>query len=331
MGETLSPVEFIYFGKIAARGDFVRSPSHAPLIKLMDRWLSQGLDLLAQDAHWKSHYDQAGPLHFAFLGVHSRHALAGHIVPSADLSGRRFPWVMAATFHVEAAANFVGRAPMALQRLWGELAIASRRIREADDPHPMLAEYSDWRSTVSSAHHAHDGEFLDFVTTQTVGSLQGLLTAAGHTLDLRLSLLALGLLLEAVPTRGRQPIEKGLSLPLPVDPLLQGCVASFWLDLVSRFIKNRADLELAVYLPQTPREHAPSMFLGFSGGAPAQFSAMLDLRGVHESFVDIRRAGWAEAHAQQAFSMRKLSNYLRQPQLSLQQAVRTFYEAFLGE
>ena len=40
---------------------------------------------------------------------------------------------------------------------------------------------------------------------------------------------------------------------------------------------------------------------------------------------------WVDTQLEDGFAMRKLSSYLRQPQLSLAQAVSTFKECFLGE
>ena len=329
---TLAAVNLLYFGKIPSRGDFIRSASSTALIKLMDRWVSQGLEALAQDAHWKALYDQAPPVHFAFLSLGSAHGLAGHLLPSADQSGRRFPLVTAGAFDVGQPQAFMRRAPLVVQPLWAELAQISRRLHDVNDPAPLLQELSLRPRELDTDPRSHDAGFHDFLDVQTVGSVQGLLRDAGHDVDLRLSLLGLGLLLESVPARGQQPIDKGLCLPLPARPEAQMAVAAWWLDLVSRFLKHRTDLELSVYLPQSAGAvPCPVLFLGFSGGAAVHFSALFDPRTVPAAFVDIRRSAWAEAHAEASYGARKLSSYLRQPQLSLRQAHRTFCEAFLGE
>ena len=328
---TLTPARLVYFGKIPTRGDFIRSPGPAALIKTMDQWLSQGLETMAQDAHWKTLYDQAWPIHFAFLGTGSHAVLAGHLAPSTDQSGRRFPLITAGTFDSDVPAGFTARAPMALNKLWIKLAHASQQIRAAADATHVLGEYLQQQIDIDADPVAHEASYRDFLELQTVGTLQGLLQQSGHELDLRLSVLALGLLMEAVPTRGRQPIDKGLCLPLPTVKLHQPYVATFWLDLIARFLKARTDLEIALYLPQPPQAEPPLLYLSFSGGSAQHLSAMLDPRTVHDTFVDMRRARWAEAHASQSYNTKKLSSYLQQPQLSLQQAARTFHEAFLGE
>jgi type VI secretion system protein ImpM len=78
-----------YFGKVPGRGDFVKGGDSPALIKVLDDWLAQAMDLMSADARWKLNYDAVAPLHFAF-GPRRRHAIAGHIVASSDQSSRRF-------------------------------------------------------------------------------------------------------------------------------------------------------------------------------------------------------------------------------------------------
>src|SRR5690606_25400719 len=61
-----------YFGKLPSRGDFVRTPENHQLMVMLDRWAGGGLELLATDPGWKQLYDEAPPLHFAFLGSRSK-------------------------------------------------------------------------------------------------------------------------------------------------------------------------------------------------------------------------------------------------------------------
>ena len=63
------PLALAYFGKLPTRGDFLRSPGQGALTQSLDRWLTQGMELLATDPRWKLHYDQVAPMHFAFIGT----------------------------------------------------------------------------------------------------------------------------------------------------------------------------------------------------------------------------------------------------------------------
>ena len=325
-----TPVSLVYFGKIPSRGDFVRSARQGELIQTLDRWLTQGIELMAADARWKEVYDRTAPVHFAFLGVNSRVALAGHLVASSDASGRRFPFIAAGSFEVAAPEGFMARSPMVLARLWLRFEQAARQACTAADANLVLGELAQTQVDLDITPQAYEASFRDFLELQTVGSLEAMLRQAGHHVDLRCTLLGLGLLLKPVPASGNRHLDKGLRLPLPADPLYQPYVATLWLELVSRFLR-RADFEVALFVPQGNGALAPSLALGFSGGSPAMLQAALDPQVGAQLFVDMTEAEWAEQHAQQDYAVKKLSSYLQQPQLSLRQAVATFREAFLGD
>ena len=327
------PVSPVYFGKLPSRGDFVRSHQQAGLVQTLDRWLSQGIELMAADPRWKEVYDRAGPVHFAFLGVRSRVALAGHLVASRDASGRRFPFIAAGSFEVPdaaAAGEFIGRSPLLLAPLWQRFDAAAREALAAGDPAPVLAQLAQAPLVVDASPQAHDAAWRDFLDLQTLGSFEAMLRLAGHGGDLRRTLLALGLLLQPVPASGSSRLEKGLCLPLPADPQHRPLAAALWLALVSRFLR-RGDFELALFLPQGPAHTPPALSIGFSGGSPGVLHAALDPSAGVQVFVDLRDAGWVEPQVQQDYGVRKLSSYLQQPQLSLRQMSETFREAFLGE
>lgn len=326
-------VSLVYFGKIPSRGDFVRSSQQGGLIQTLDRWLTQGVDLMASDARWKEIYDRTSPLHFAFLGLKSRVALAGHLVASSDASGRRFPFITAGSFEVGQPDEFVPRSPMVLARPWQRLEHAARQATTANDASLILGELSSARVELDAAPQAYEASFRDFLELQTVGSLEAMLRQAGHEIDLRQTLLALGLLLQPVPTSGSSQLDKGLRLPLPDDPLYQPYVSTLWLELVSRFLRH-GDFELLLFVAAGPGPLpgvSPSLTLGFSGGSPTMLRAALDPQVGEQVFVDLRDAEWVEEHVQQDYGVKKLSSYLQQPQLSLKQAKATFREAFLGE
>lgn len=323
-------VEVVYFGKLPSRGDFVRNGDADGLTRRLDQWLTQGLELMARDARWKEVYDQAGGFSFAFLGVRQRALVAGHLLASADASGRRFPFVAVGRLAVASPLAFMQRAPIALAGLWRDLAQRAEAAHAADDAVPLLNQLDQWRAEVETDPAAFEAGYRDFLELQTIGSLQALLQAAEPGTDLRRTLLALGLLLQPVPASGASRLEKGLRLPLPADPTLQAYAATWWLDLVGRFLA-RGDFEVGVFLPRGENAAPPSLAVGFSGDAPSLLHAALDRSVAAEQFVDLFAPEWVDEPAEQDYAVRKLGSYLQQPPLSLAQARATFNEAFLGE
>lgn len=322
------PVNLVYFGKVPSRGDFIRSANHASLIHTLDHWLSQTIELMATDPRWKIIYDEAPPVQFAFLGSRSAVGLAGHMIPSQDSSGRRFPFITAGSFSVQEPVDFMARSPLALTRLWTRFENSTRLAHEASDVSEVQQQLAHTSVDLEIAARAYEANFVDFLEMQSLGSLEQMLEQAGHRISLRQTMLALGMLLQPVLAQGTARLDKGLVLPLVNDPLYRPFVATLWLELVVRFLK-RGDFELAVFVARLQGQ--PSLVIGFNGASPRTLRAVLDAQAGANENVDFTQSQWVEDYVDEDYGIKKLSSYLREPQLSLRQAVDTYREAFLGE
>jgi type VI secretion system protein ImpM len=322
---TSSP-ELLYFGKVPSRGDFVRSQQQAALIDSLDRWQSQMLDRLSPDPRWKLIYDAAPAIPFAILGRSRGVGLAGHWLASQDASGRRFPFVTASAFDVADPDAFLRLGPVALTRLWARLEQVARVAHAATELEHAQASLNaplDIELNPTAARAALD----DFLDTHTVASLEQMLAAAGTRLSLRQATLALGLLLQPAMTQGPAKLSKVLSLPLVLDAAMRGPVASYWLSLIVGFFA-RHDLELGLFLSR--REGAPQLLVGFQGASAATLHAAVDPAVLAQSSVSLVDSEWVEDEVAADYGLRKLSNYLRDPGVSLSQVLSTYREVFLG-
>lgn len=316
-----------YFGKLSSRGDFLKAPgSNHQLISMLDHWAGQSLELLSQDVAWKQLYDMGHPLNFAVLGSRSRGAIAGHLLPSSDASGRRFPFMTAVSMDVPQPLAFLSRSPLAFSRVWARLERETLVARDAPDPTTPLSELVDNRANVNVLYEALNPAFQDFLEMQTLESLESLLGVHDGSVSVRRIMLALGILLQPVMSSGAARIGKGLFLPLPRDPLYRNLVSTFWLDLISGFLA-RADFELLLLLRQGPH---PALFVGFSGVQGRGLQAMFDPRVVEQDFIPLSDPDWVEDHAHDDPALKKLSTYTGQGNLSLRTARNTFRETFLG-
>lgn len=319
----------MYFGKLPSRGDFLRSSGDAALLQRLDRWLAEGIEALAADPHWKLLYDQAAPLHFAFLHSLSPSGLAGHLLASTDASGRRYPFITACRLQIDDAAAHLAHSPLLLAPTWAQLQTAAGRAHRAEDAGTELALLAQQAVPVAAHARGSDG-LAPLLDHHTVGSLQRALRAAGHTAQLRQIVLGLGLLLQQVASSGARRLDKGLLLPLPQDPAWRMPVAALWLELVGGFLTH-ADFALALCLPQPAAEaSAPVLALGFDGASAHTLHALLAPLVARDFFVDACQAEWVEDQIGHDYALHKLSSYLQQDGLSLRQALDTFKEAFLG-
>lgn len=322
--------DIVYFGKLPSRGDFVRNGDGQGLTRRLDRWLTQGLATLARGAHWKPAYDRSPPCSFALLGVRSRTVVAGHLMASRDASGRRFPFVAAAQLAVDAPLPFLQRAPLALTGLWRTLALASAAAQACDDAVPVLNGLDALCAEVDTDPLAYETGFSDFLERQTIGSLQAMLQLADAGVELRRTVLGLGLLLQPVPGSGAHRLEKALRLPLPTGPRWQAPVATLWLDLVARFL-GRAPFELVLMLPPDTADAAPSALIGFAGDSPAPLCALLGPAADMPPLVDLVRPDWVDEAVAHVATLHPLVRRLDQAHLSLAQLRAGFTDVFLRE
>ncbi len=320
--------ELLYFGKLPSRGDFVRSAGHQSLIVNLDKWQSQMMERLALDPRWKLIYDAAPAMHFALLGTASTVGLAGHWLASQDASGRRFPFIAACAFDLSEPREFAPLASEALSRIWARLERVARQVhgaQELDAPALGLAsnEVFDEAPDAQGARVA----FEEFLETHSVARLEQMLAASGARLSLRQAALALGLLLQPAMAQGAARLSKLLCLPLPREADARGAVGAWWLSLVLGFFERHA-IELLLFVVEL--EGQPHLVVGFQGASAAALNAVIDPAVLAQQGVFLDEAQWVEDEVDGDWGLRKLSNYMRDPSLSLGQALRTYREVFLG-
>lgn len=307
----------------------MKSPHNPQLLQTLDRWIAQALELLAEDPRWKIVYEDAKPMHFAFLGSRSKLAIAGHMVASHDVSMRRFPFLGATALEVERPLAFLARSPLAFARLWSRVAAQMPALLAKEEPPGALQALGDTQVPidVGGPGTSHDGTFNDFVEHQSLYGLQQMLLESGHPVRLRGAMLALGSLLRPVMQSGSSHIERGLTLPLPVDPFYRSLVAAFWLELIAPFVAQ-ADFELAIFIGTIAERER--LIVGFNGASSKTLLSVVDPQTYAAHNIDIDDPEWIDAHAQNDHRISKLVSYLDQPQLSLRVAIDAFREAFIG-
>lgn len=316
------------FGKIPSRGDFVKGAGQHQLITVLDRWVSQAMELLSEDPRWKIVYDSACAVDFAFVGAHSRLSVAGHLRPSTDSSGRRFPFITAATIERDDSLMF-RCAPVGLAYSYAALARISEAGVTGAEVAPLLTELD----TVNCA-----GDFETAIQTDPLGnfvrrtSLESLAAILGwqSAEQLRRIILAIGLLMRPVLGQGSVAIDKDLVLPLPSDERYRNLVAGLWLYLVSAFLR-KTTVELQLIIER--RAESPHLILGFNGASPGTLLAAISPETSADKIIALVDPEWIDDQAALSndYGVAKLSTYLAQPAITLELAITTFREVFLGE
>lgn len=326
-----SVAQSIYFGKLPSRGDFVRSTVGAPLIHKLDEWMSQAVELMTEDPRWKLVYDGASPVHFAILGPGHKAGLVGHLMASRDTSGRRFPFVRAASIDLQEPELFLSFAAHALMPLWTRQEEEVQRAFQAEEFTETLL--SGEPVPVELRSSALREEHLEYSGVHTLSQLalwvspeQG--GTAVEPVSMRQTLLALGMLLQPVRTQGIGGLSKGLMLPLPRDPSLLAAVMSFWTSLIVPFFRATS-AELAFLLSRDAEQ--PVLLVGFHGVSPVTLRSALDREFALAQHLQVTEAQWVEEWVDSDYGLRKLSTVLQDESLSWVAAADVFLEVFLGE
>lgn len=318
-----------YFGKVPARGDFIKGSGNALLIGRLDQWVSESMALLANDPRWKIMYDDLPHVQFAFVGARSRMSVIGHLKSSMDSSQRRFPFLTAAAINRDDSLLF-RCGPISFSSVWSQLHDAADVAFESDDPAASLDNLShfDCAATVQASLQADP--LGSFVRNATIEQLEQLLSTPDRRVDVRRIILAIGLLLSPTLENHDLQIDKGLMLPLPDDAAQRDQVAGLWVYLVTAFLRHTG-CELQLLIGRC--HHQPCLVIGFQGASPRTLLSLLAPLSKDTSTVILEDPEWVESHEslQNHYGIAKLSAYLQQPALTLEDAVNTFREVFFGE
>jgi len=317
------------FGKIPSRGDFVKGSGQHQLIAVLDRWVSQGMERISEDPRWKQAYDDACPVDFAFIGARSRLSVAGHLRPSVDSSGRRFPFIAAATVERDDALMF-RCAPAGLGRTYAAFAEIAAGAIAGDDFAGVLSELEGINCGNEFEVATHADPLGNYVRRNTLSSLADQLGGGITSENVRRTILSIGLLMRQVAGQSQLVIDKELTLPLPVDERNRPLVAGLWLYLLTAFLR-RTGVELQIVMQR--RAERPLMIVGFNGASSLPLIASMLPDMVSDRLISLVDPEWIDDQPELArdYGVAKLVAYLAQPGISLEQAIVTFREVFLGE
>lgn len=314
-----------YFGKLPARSDFIKAIENIALAGLLDQWMASVMNLLTADPRWKLNYDALRPLNFAFVGMRSKHAIAGRLMASQDQSQRRFPFLTMSAIEIDEPAGFVAASPLVLAGLWRRIEALLALLPAEGDPAAALHGLASGVVDVDPGDAAHAEAFSRFLQRYTLEHLDGALAADGFVGRALQLMLAIGLLLQPVQQQADTPLAKGLKLPLPRAPDEALLVASFWLRLITPFL-NHADIELALFF--VAPDSGPALVVGFCGAAPQTLQAIIDPYAGAQHLIDFDDMAWVGEYAVADPRVAQLAACLAQPGLTLQAAGMLFRQTF---
>jgi type VI secretion system protein ImpM len=326
MSPTELSLSICYFGKLPSQGDFLKGGENLALLSILDQWATAGLGALARQVAWKTLYDNALPVNFAFMSSRNPTVIGGRMLPSQDSSSRRYPFMAAVTFEVDQPLEFIAQSPQSLSRLWSRLGRELAGVQAIPDAGPTLTGLASDPITLTTNLNVLQTNFADYLESQTIGSLQAMLNVCGHHVNVGRVLIGLGMLMKPVRASVASKMGKGLRLPLPADAMYKPLVAAFWLNLIAGFL-DRSNFDLIVLERMEPH---PFLILSFKGIAERATGGVFDPRVEDEDTVLLDDPDWVEDQLRCHYPLKKMFSYVNQRGLSLKTARLVFIETFLG-
>jgi type VI secretion system protein ImpM len=240
------------------------------------------MSALARRPGWQAAYDTGHPFDFLAASTGNGSVVCGRTVAGRDHSGRRSPLMGTLRLDLRAPLAFAATAPFAFEHAWQGLAIALDTIMQLprDNTGALPAGAP---CAVKTSRRALRALLDDYVTTEHTSSLNVLLASAGHTNDVVPVTRALFRVLAAARARPKVRIDRGLVLPLPVDPLRRPRVAAFWLDLIITALDGR-DIEMVALLTQEPTAR---LIVSFDGTRSSELIAAWMPEVASEHYLDL--------------------------------------------
>lgn len=206
------------FGKLPHRPDYLRVNASHPACVELDDLLERAMARIGQTPEGTEGFDRADPLDLLFLTHDRRWAFLGSLMPSQDLSGRRYPLVGGLLVPGSALQPHVSLMPIAVEVFLSQLRQHLREaVAEATDAlacREFLQQHAEsGGSGIQDAVLA--GEVLDrHLRDAPANTLEEALRPLGQEATLRQALLNLMFYGDFLRRFGGAPVLQEVRLPL---------------------------------------------------------------------------------------------------------------------
>ena len=326
---TPDSLPLIYFGKLPARGDFIRARHHINETNAIDQWVSQALTV--EPTHVDSTIDtpQQGfltdslILNFSHVDTAANKIVTGVLLPSHDSSDRHYPLIGFSLIYLDKPKSWMNYLPIKSLSLWEHTyrALSIAKSQTNSDASDMLNS-----SMLPIDKHAST-RYYDFINTTT---LQDASQSMGiDKSQLIQQIIATGLLFLPTFTKGFSGLNKTICWTLTSDQTSAVFMATFWHDLIHSFYQPH-QLYLNTYLYRNADHY--QLLLSFSkpdGHVLSNFTHLDD--SSPEDWVAINDSRWTQSYIDEDIGLTRFNKILLQDDLYLYDTRQLFKKIFLAQ
>lgn len=328
---TPDSLPLVYFGKLPARGDFIRARTHVSETTLIDQWVSQALTIsksrlsesLREDASLDTDL-QALYLRFSHVDTAANQIITGVLIPSHDSSHREYPLIGFGLMHIEKPKQWMNYLPIKSLRIWEDTYTALNAARLQTDSMQATDDLSHCLLSVDKNASTH---YYDFINKTTLQDIADLMTVDKSQLVQQI--IATGLLFLPTYSKGFNGLNKTICWCLPADKANATFMATFWHDLISGFYQPH-QLFLNTYLYKDTDHHC--LLMNFSkpdGHVLSQLIGQTDIGT--DDWVVIAESAWTQGYIDDDIGLTRFNKILMQDDLYLYDTRQLFKQIFLAQ
>ncbi|MGP5209302.1 type VI secretion system-associated protein TagF [Psychrobacter alimentarius] len=318
----------IYFGKLPARGDFIRARAHIDVTNAIDEWVSQALAI--SDKIFNEYLiDTANTnnptfLNFSHVDTRLNEVITGVLVPSHDSGNRNYPLIGFGVQHIDKPKNWMNYLPVKSSSLWND-TYENLSMAKSQTDSAQVMDYLN-RSQLSIDNSAST-YYYDFINTTTLHDIAIMMDIDKSQLIQQI--IATGLLFLPTFTKGFSGLNKTICWSLPPAQDSAIYMATFWHDLINGFYQPH-QLYLNTYIYRTT--HGYRLLLNFSkpdGRILEQIST--NEAPYPEDWVVLANSDWTQSYIDEDIGLTRFNKILLQDSLYLYDTRQLFKKTFLAQ
>ncbi|GAA0315808.1 type VI secretion system-associated protein TagF [Psychrobacter aestuarii] len=315
MSDTQLPLS--YFGKLPARGDFVRARHNVADIENIDRWVSDAIRLSGTLT------ETLNTLSFSHIDTTAQQVITGSMLASHDSSGRKYPLIGFCVLYLEKPKQWMNYLPTKALPIWTDIDTALNQVVSSPSEHvtDLLSKHTVLIHSSSSPH------YYDFINSTTLNDIAAYKDSDKQAIAQQI--IATGLLFLPTYTKGFHGLNKTLCWTLGHDKDTAVGLATFWHDLIHGFYQPH-ELHLNTYFYK--RQGIYQLFISFGQPDSHLLAQITDTDTVfHEDWVMIDDSQWTQEYIDEDIGLTRFSHMLLREDSFLYDVRQLFKTVFLAQ